>query len=370
MGVRTLPGRLRGRRPALDLADPRPVRPRRLRRAGRAARRGGAGRRRPLLAAERDGTPDRRRRVRGLRGAGLREDGLQLRGARAAPGGGTLLTTETRIHGHRRGGTPQLRRYWLVIEPGSARSGAPGCGRSASGPSAARRRERGQRLQQPVDLVLGRVVEEAGAHGAAAAVEAERAHRLECVVVAVPDVEVLLAEQLGHLAGRAAVDVEAEGRRAALGSADPVELDAVRQPAQEARREAASRAPRSARTPRRGRRRPGRAGSRSRPWRRRSPRATACRPRSGGRAGPPPPGARGRRAATRRGPAGSPRCRGAGRRTCTASRAPRRGRARARAAAGAARGARRRPRRARPRGAPRRRSAPRPGSSRPRSRRA
>src|SRR5215210_5494966 len=93
-------------------------------------------------------------------------------------------------------------------------------------------------FEQTVDLFLGRVVEEAGSHRAAAFGEAEGADRLERVVVAVPDVEPALAQQLGHRARVAALDVEAEGGRAALGRPDPIELDAVGQSAQEAGREA------------------------------------------------------------------------------------------------------------------------------------
>jgi hypothetical protein len=40
--------------------------------------------------------------------------------ARAAPGGGTVLTTETRIKGTDEAARRSFRRYWRVIHPGSA----------------------------------------------------------------------------------------------------------------------------------------------------------------------------------------------------------------------------------------------------------
>jgi hypothetical protein len=40
--------------------------------------------------------------------------------AQPAPGGGTLLTTETRIQGTDEHARRSFRRYWLVIHPGSA----------------------------------------------------------------------------------------------------------------------------------------------------------------------------------------------------------------------------------------------------------
>jgi hypothetical protein len=40
--------------------------------------------------------------------------------ARPAPGGGTVLTTETRIHATDEGARRSFRRYWRVIGPGSA----------------------------------------------------------------------------------------------------------------------------------------------------------------------------------------------------------------------------------------------------------
>src|SRR4051794_38862288 len=85
----------------------------------------------------------------------------------------------------------------------------------------------GHGFEEAVDLFFGRVVEEAGAYGASGVVEAEGSHRLEGVVVAVPDVQVLFAEELGHLARGAAGHVEAERRRPALRRADPVQLHAV-----------------------------------------------------------------------------------------------------------------------------------------------
>ena len=64
-----------------------------------------------------------------------------------------------------------------------------------------RHREVGERGEQPVDLVLGVVVDDPRADGAV--VEPEVAHRLERVVVAVPDREVALGERRGGVLGRA-----------------------------------------------------------------------------------------------------------------------------------------------------------------------
>jgi hypothetical protein len=119
MGVRTLPGRLRGRRPALDA----PILEQFVR--------GGF-----VVLAERPGElvlgavgrfwqPSATvRRIDAGEFAGFDEPGWAKTAfnfeARPAPGGGTELTTETRIHGTDEVARRSFRRYWLVIGPGSA----------------------------------------------------------------------------------------------------------------------------------------------------------------------------------------------------------------------------------------------------------
>ena len=61
-------------------------------------------------------------------------------------------------------------------------------------------RERGETVEQAVDLVLGVVVDDARAHGAV--LEAEVLHRLDRVVVAVPDGDVALGEERRDLLRR------------------------------------------------------------------------------------------------------------------------------------------------------------------------
>ena len=74
--------------------------------------------------------------------------------------------------------------------------------RSSSRGASAQLVERGQ---QPVDLVLGVVVDEARAHGARA-LQPEQLHDLDRVVVAVPDGDLPRRELVRDFLGRAAVD--------------------------------------------------------------------------------------------------------------------------------------------------------------------
>src|SRR6266508_2208871 len=69
------------------------------------------------------------------------------------------------------------------------------------------RRDRGK---QAVDLLGGVVVDDAGAHGACV-LEAEPLHRLDGVVVALPDRVARVAESRCRVASRYALDVEGEG---------------------------------------------------------------------------------------------------------------------------------------------------------------
>src|SRR5262249_46548039 len=86
---------------------------------------------------------------------------------------------------------------------------------------------------QAVDLVLRVVVDDAGANGAAV-LESQVLHRLDRVVVAVPDGDLAFGEGAGDALRRVAADVEAEGRNPALHRPQAVELDVSGQPLEEA----------------------------------------------------------------------------------------------------------------------------------------
>src|SRR5215213_8598559 len=75
-------------------------------------------------------------------------------------------------------------------------------------------------------------MDDAGAHGSLR-LEVEPAHDLERVVVAMPDRDATLAEPLGDLACRSPLDVEREGRDAAVHRRKPVEAARLRQTRQE-----------------------------------------------------------------------------------------------------------------------------------------
>ena len=91
----------------------------------------------------------------------------------------------------------------------------------------------GERLEQPVDLRVGVVVDEARAHRAAGLLEPQPAQHLERVVVARPDGDALLAEAPSDLVGRDAVDREHEGRHAAIHRLPAVQRRAGRQAREE-----------------------------------------------------------------------------------------------------------------------------------------
>ena len=214
-----------------------------------------------------------------------------------------------------------------------------------------------QRLQQPVHLVLGGVVEEAGPDRAAlrqaeclasAPARSSRRPRRRCrarpaappprAAGRLAEVEAERGRALGDPAGIGdAVQVEPRNRpRRPRGSGATAPPRARRMPVEGCVEVAVAERAQVVRPPR---------------WCRRSPRGTGCRSRTGVRAATPRPAAPGPRAATRPARARSRPPRGAARRTCRASRAARRSRAPRVAGAGAAPGARRRPTRARRRGA-------------------
>ena len=214
---------------------------------------------------------------------------------------------------------------------------------------------------EPVDLLLGVVVDEARPDGAHPLVEAESPHRLERVVVAPPDGDLVLVGQVRRdLLGGAAGNVEAERRHATLHRRQAVEVDAVGEAVEEPLPERAlvceHRVPADRVDVVDRRDEAGEqlvlAGAEL---------VAVADGLVGGRAAPCTG------ATTRSGPSCRRPCPCAGRRTCTASRAARRRPRQSRRSGRAGRSGRRRPRRARRRRVRARRSAARRARCRPSS---
>ena len=91
--------------------------------------------------------------------------------------------------------------------------------------------EVGQSGEQAIDLVLGVVVHDPGPH--CAVVETQVAHRLERVVVAVPNREITLGEERRDRSRGPFGKVEAEGRHAPVHRSQAVELDSIGEPVEE-----------------------------------------------------------------------------------------------------------------------------------------